>query len=154
MAPRYALHLAIALSVAIAAERALALRNGYWVPMTALLVLRPDTRHTMARAFARVAGTIGGAAIASAVILSMHPGRTVLALLVALAALGAYVFQRATYGLLSACATAYVVFILSLVGLAEKEVAESRIAATALGGAIALAVQSVDDVRRRVRKAV
>jgi hypothetical protein len=147
--PHYATHLAIALAAGMLVERALALRNGYWVPMTALLVLRPDNQHTIVRALTRVGGTIGGAALASGVLLLLHPAPIVLTLLVAVAAFGSYLFQKASYGLLSACVTAYVVFILSLAGLSEREVAISRIVATALGGAIALAVQWIDWGLRR-----
>jgi fusaric acid resistance family protein len=149
--PHYAVHLAIALAAGMLLERALALRGGYWVPMTALLVLRPDNRHTIVRVLSRVGGTIGGAALASGILLFLHPAPVVLTLLVALGAFGSYLFQKASYGLLSACITAYVVFILSLAGLSEREVAISRIIATALGGAIALAVQWIDwGVRRRL----
>jgi hypothetical protein len=147
--PHYAVHLGIALAAAMIAERALALRNGYWAAMTALLVLRPDSRHTMTRALTRVTGTIGGAALASAAILLLHPGPVELAAGVAVAAFGSYLFQKATYGLLSAWVTIYVVFILSFAGLPEREVALSRIFATALGGGIALAVQAVDGLVRR-----
>jgi uncharacterized membrane protein YccC len=54
------------------------------------------------------------------------------------------VFQKATYGLLSACITMYVVFVLSRAGLPERQVAGARIVATGLGAVIGLAVQLVD----------
>lgn len=142
--PRYAVHLAIALAAAMLAERALAVRNGYWAPMTALLVLRPDSRHTMTRVFTRVGGTIGGAALSSAVILLLHPGAGLLACAVAVAAFGSYLFQKASYGLLSAWVTIYVVFILSLAGQPEQDVALSRILATALGAVVAVGIQLGD----------
>ena len=151
--PHYAVHLAVALGAATLLERALALHNGYWVPMTALLVLRPDNRHTMTRAFTRVGGTIGGAALASGVLVLLNPAPALLAILVCVASFGSYLFQKASYGLLSACVTAYVVFILSLAGAAEKEVALARIIATTLGGAVALAVQWIDWVAWRRHRA-
>jgi hypothetical protein len=142
--PHYSVHLAIALAAAMLAERALAVRNGYWAPMTALLVLRPDSRHTTTRVFTRVGGTIGGAALSSVVILLLHPGAALLACGVAVAAFGSYLFQKASYGLLSAWVTIYVVFILSLAGQPEQDVALSRIFATALGGVVAVGVQLGD----------
>ena len=152
--PQYAVHLAVALALAMVAERTLALTNGYWAPMTALLVLRPDCQHTMPRVLTRVGGTVGGAALASGVLLALHPGPVVLAAGVAIAAFGSYAFQKASYGLLSASVTLYVVFILALAGQPEKEVAMSRIVATALGGAIAIGVQVGDGgVWRRRRDA-
>jgi hypothetical protein len=142
--PTYAVHLAIALSASTLVERALALPNGYWVPVTALLVLRPDSTHTMIRGFIRALGTLCGAALGSGVILLLHPGTALLAVGVAMAAFGAYVFQKASYGLLSACVTVYVVFLLSLAGMTEEQVAVSRIVATTLGGAVALGVHGGD----------
>jgi len=141
--PRYALHLAVGLAAALAVERGLGMRNGYWVPMTTLLVLRPGARHTMARAISRTIGTFGGAGIASAAIVGLHPGPGALGMLVGAAALGAYVFQKATYGLLSTFVTMYVVFLMALAGQPERDVAAARIVATAVGAAIGLAVQGV-----------
>jgi Fusaric acid resistance protein-like len=148
---RYALHLATALALATAIEQTLGLRNGYWVPLTTLLVLRAGTRKTLARAVSRTLGTFGGAALAEVVLAVTGPSKPVLASLVALAALGAYVFQKATYGLFSACVTAYVVFILSFAGAPDRRVAVARIVATALGAAIGLAVEGADAALRRRR---
>jgi uncharacterized membrane protein YccC len=105
----------------------------------------------MTRVFTRIGGTIGGAALASAVILLLHPGAVLLACGVAIAAFGSYVFQKASYGLLSAWVTIYVVFILSLAGQAEEDVALSRIFATTLGGVVAVGVQLGDWLVRRRR---
>jgi Fusaric acid resistance protein-like len=148
---RYALHLASALGLATAIEQTLGLRNGYWVPLTTLLVLRAGTRKTLTRAISRTVGTLGGAALASSVLTMTGPSKPVLASLVALAALGAYVFQKATYGLFSACVTAYVVFILSFAGAPDRRVAVARIVATALGAAIGLAVEGAHAANRRRR---
>ena len=53
-------------SPSVAIERLLAIPNGYWVAMTALLLMRPDFQDTLARCLGRVGGTIVGAAGASA----------------------------------------------------------------------------------------
>jgi hypothetical protein len=142
--PHYAVHLAIALGLAMLADRALILRNGYWAPMTALLVLRPDNRHTVTRLLSRVLGTIGGAVFASTVLMLAHPPAVGLVLLVLVGAFGSYVFQKASYGLLSAFVTGYVVFIMALAGQPEEQVARARIVATLIGGGIAAGVQAVD----------
>jgi hypothetical protein len=149
--PRYALHLGAALALATGLERTIGLRNGYWVPLTTLLVLRPGARKTLARAVSRTAGTLGGAAAASLVLTVIAPSTPVLAALAATAALGAYVFQKATYGLFSTFVTAYVVLVLSFAGAPERQVAVARIVATALGAAIGLAVEATDASLRRTR---
>jgi hypothetical protein len=149
MMPHYAERLGAGLALAAALERALHLPSGYWVPLTTLLVLRPGARITFARALARTGGTIGGAVVASAAIVALHPSWGVLAVLVVLAAFGAYLFQKATYGLLSACVTAYVVFLLSLAGQPERQVAMARVAATALGAVVGLVVEGAGEMLAR-----
>jgi hypothetical protein len=146
LSPRYALHLAVALGFATLLERALQMRNGYWVPMTTLLVLRPDTRQTLLRAISRTIGTIGGVVVASAAILASHPSRPVLAAGVALSAAGTYVFHRATYGLFSAFIAIYAVSLLAFTGQPERAIATARITATLVGAGIGLGVQLIDDL--------
>jgi hypothetical protein len=148
---RFAAHLSIALVVALAAERALGLRNGYWAPATTLLVLRPTMSSTMARALSRTAGTLVGVVLASALLMASHPPLGLVGALVLGAAFGAYLFQRATYGLFSTCVGMYVVFVRSLLGAAEEEIAVARVIATLLGAAIGLAVQLADDLYVRKR---
>ncbi len=150
---RYAIHLAVGLSMAVAVERLLALRNGYWVPMTTLLVLRPTQAQTMTRAVARTLGTLSGCAIASLVAL-LHPPWSVLVGLLACSAFAAYAFQRAGYGLFAFWVTAYVVFLLTLTGLPEETVALARISATAVGAAVALTVQCSSELFERARRAL
>jgi uncharacterized membrane protein YccC len=145
---RYPVQVAIGLAAAVAIERAIGLRNGYWVPLTTLIVLRPGPRSTLVRAISRTVGTLGGAGLASALLLALHPPSLVLATLVAVAAFGAYIFHKATYGLLSAFVTAYVVFLLSFAGVPEGQVAVARIVATAIGAAIGLAVHAADTLSR------
>jgi len=144
--------LAVGLALGAAVARAAALPNGYWVPLTILLVLRPDPNRTLARILARVAGTVAGALTASAVVLVARPSHHALAVLVLASAFGAYLFQKATYGLFSAAVTLYVVFMLSFIGLDEEHVAVARVLATLIGGALALAMVGVEaSVRRRTR---
>ena len=47
--------------------------RGYWIPLTVLLVMRPETAHTYTRCFGRVAGICVGVVIASAVTLLWAP---------------------------------------------------------------------------------
>jgi hypothetical protein len=145
-APGYAVHLAIGLGLAMTLERAFQMRYGYWVPMTTLLVLRPGTRQTMLRAFSRTLGTLGGLALASAIIGSLHPTRPVIAALVVTAAAGTYLFQKASYGLFSCCVTVYAVAVLAFLGQTGHDVAVARIIATLVGAAIGLGVQLVDSI--------
>jgi hypothetical protein len=150
---RFALRCALVLAAAVATERMLAIPNGYWAAMTALLLMRPDFQDMLGRSLGRFLGTLGGAALATLVTHVLVPGPPSLAALVAAAALLAYTTLRFNYGVFSLFLTAYVVFLLVLAGLAEAQVAAARVVATVIGGAFALAAHL--DIyfarRRRIR---
>jgi hypothetical protein len=135
---RYAVRLAVTLALAAISAHHFALSNSYWVPMTALLVLRTDLHETLTRGVARMAGTIMGAGLATLVVSLLRPGPAMLALLVILFAWLCYSTVMVSYGTLSASVTAYIAFLLALGGLPEAQVALHRVANTCLGGGIAL----------------
>ena len=135
---RFAVSFAVALAAAVVAERWLALPNGYWAAMTALLLLRPDFHDTAARSIGRVLGTIVGASLASVMAHFIVPGPAALAALVALFAFFAFATVRLNYGVFALFLTGYVVFLLVLAGVTEPQVARARIEATTLGAAVAL----------------
>ncbi|HXQ50627.1 MAG TPA: FUSC family protein [Stellaceae bacterium] len=149
---RFALHCALALAAAVVVERVIALPNGYWVAMTTLLLLRPDFQDALARSLGRIGGTIAGAALASLIAHVLAPGPAALATLVAAFAFLAYATVRFNYGVFSLFVTGYVVFLLVLAGVAEAQVAASRIESTAMGGVIALVAQCDFFVRYRARR--
>jgi uncharacterized membrane protein YccC len=136
---RFAVRFSLVLAAAVATERILAIPNGYWAAMTALLLMRPDFHDTLWRSVGRLFGTFGGATLATLIAHVLMPGPEMLAGLVAGNALLAYATLRLNYAVFSLFLTAYVVFLLVLAGLAESQVAAARIVATALGGAFALA---------------
>jgi uncharacterized membrane protein YgaE (UPF0421/DUF939 family) len=140
---RHALRLAVTLAIATALERALALPRGYWVPMTAALVLRPEFHDTFARGAARIAGTLLGAGCATLITHLFHPGPLALTVLV-LGWVGAgYALVRASYALFTICITGYVVFLLVLAGLPELAAALDRVMYTVAGGTLALCAYAV-----------
>ncbi len=135
---RYAIGLALTLCVTASLAHQLRLSNGYWVPMTALLVLRTDLHETLTRGFARMGGTIFGAGVATLLVSVFRPGPLVLVLLIVLFAWLCYSTVMVSYGALSASVTAYIACLLAFGGLPEAQVAVHRIANTCLGGGIAL----------------
>ncbi len=144
----FAIRFALVLAAAVLTERLLAIPNGYWVAMTALLLMRPDFQDTLARSVGRVVGTIAGAATATVVSYVIGSGAVALAALVVVFAFLAYATLRLNYGVFSFFVTGYVIFLLVLAGLAEPRVAGVRIVATLIGGAFAVAAH-VDFYRRR-----
>ncbi|HEV7401861.1 MAG TPA: FUSC family protein [Chthoniobacteraceae bacterium] len=146
---RYGIHLALTLAAAALAARVFAVSNGYWVPMTALLVLKPDPHHTLGRGLARIAGTLVGAGVATLLAVWLHPNPVALAGFVALFGWLCFSLVNVNYGLFSACITAYIAFLLAFTGQPTKNIAIHRIANTLMGGCIALVAYAPGIARRR-----
>lgn len=132
----------VVLAVATTFYRLLAPPNGYWIPMTAALVVRPDLRQTFGRGVARIVGTLAGAAVATLIASTLRPVPSVLVALTLAFAAMAYLFLQVNYATFTACLTSYVVFVLALAGLPEKAVIAHRIINTLIGGATAFAVHA------------
>ena len=128
------------LTVAAAAElaRYLDLANGYWVPMTALIVLKPGLQETVRRGLERVAGTLLGAALATLLAHALPSEPITVAVLIMLFAWGAYALINVNYGLFAVFLTGYIVFLLDFGGLSTHAVVARRTVNTALGGGLAL----------------
>ncbi len=134
----YALTLGAAVAFADLLPSLINFSNGYWIPLTVMLILRPDARETSARAAARLVGTIAGAGLVTLLMSVARPSPPVIILLVGVATWGCFALQRVNYAALSFCITAYVVLLFALMGLPEPMVALHRTIATALGGVIAV----------------
>ena len=137
----YALRLAITLGVSTEIYRRFAFANGYWIPMTALLVLRPGLSDTANRAIARTVGTLAGAVLASFFLAHVTPSRPILAVMILFFAWLAYSLNSVNYGLFTLCLTAYIVTLLALSSNPGKVVAYHRAISTVIGGALALTVR-------------
>jgi uncharacterized membrane protein YccC len=139
----YALRLAITLGVSTEIYRYFGFANGYWIPMTALLVLRPGLTDTVNRAVARTAGTLAGAMLTSFALAHLSPGPPTLALAALFFAWLAYSLNNVNYGLFTLCLTAYIVFLLGIANLPGNVVAYHRAVSTIIGGALALTVRLI-----------
>ena len=139
----YALRLAAVLAISTEVYRRLHFASGYWIPMTALLVLRPGIADTANRAVARMVGTLTGAILASIFLVYVHPAPPALAALVVLFAWLSYSTINVNYALFSISLTSYIVFLLSLANTPGAEIAHRRAVCTMIGGSLALAVRLV-----------
>jgi hypothetical protein len=148
---RTALQLAVTVASAAAISRLLALHNGYWLPMTAVIVMNTDWRQTFTKGLGRVVGTLVGGGLATLLAVLLRPGPLELAGLVVLFAFFSFLFLRVNYGLYAIFITSYVVFQLAGVGLPTAELVPARIIATVLGGVLALVLQFVWPVDRLER---
>ncbi len=137
-----ALRAAVVLAIAAALYRWLALPNGYWIPMTAAIVMKGTLQQTFQRGLARIVGTLAGAALATLIAAGLRPDPWILAVLVAIFAGSCYLLIYVNYAAFAVCLTSYVVFLLALAGLPENALIVHRSLNTILGGAIALTVHA------------
>jgi uncharacterized membrane protein YccC len=134
----HAIRLAVAAALASALARALQLPHEYWVPLTALWLLRPDFGSTFTRGVQRYAGTTAGAVLATLFAATVHPGPYALSILATALSVGIFCFMLANYGVTGACTTGWVVFVSALAGIPELRAAADRVLDTSLGAIIAL----------------
>lgn len=136
---RHAVRLCVVLTACAAIGYLFALQRGYWITLTAALVLRPDFTTTFARGFARIGGTLVGVLTATAIVLATpHTPHVYLALAIFFGSIGYAAFQL-NYALFSLTITAYVVFLLALLGVPERDAVLNRLFATIAGGVVAMA---------------
>lgn len=148
----YSIRLAVTLGVSTEIYRYFGFANGYWIPMTALLVLRPGLTDTVSRAIARTVGTLTGAMLASFSLAHLAPKPPTLVFLTLLFAWLAYSLNNVNYGLFTMCLTAYIVCLLALNSLPGKDVAYHRAISTVIGGTLAFTVRLIV-IRYRRRRA-
>ncbi len=114
--------------------------RGYWIPLTALLVLRPDFSSTFSRGLARMLGTMLGAVLAALVAAFLARSQGILVLCDVLALYLAYAILFANYAIFSVFITMEVVFLLSFITPQPPVTAAYRAIDTAIGGVLALLI--------------
>lgn len=137
-AGRYGLRVAIALSLGTVIGHFWGTTNAYWVPMTAAILLKPDLHETITRGVSRLIATLAGVGIPTILLALAQPSPMQLGVLLLVAIYCSFVLQRVNYALFGTAITAYVVLLLSLLGLPEPEVVVHRVYATLMGAGIAL----------------
>jgi uncharacterized membrane protein YccC len=140
---RHAIRLACAVAIAETLSRSLEAPRAYWLPMTTVLVLKPEFTVTFTRGLLRIAGTIAGLLLATAMFHFLPPGIGLEVVLI-----GAFVFLLrwvgpANYGIFGVAVSALIVLMISFTGVAPKDVILARGINTVAGGALALAAYVV-----------
>jgi uncharacterized membrane protein YccC len=140
---RHAIRLACAVAIAETLSRSLETQRAYWLPMTTVLVLKPEFTVTFTRGLLRIAGTIAGLLLATVMFHFLPPGIGLEVLLI-----GAFVFLLrwvgpANYGIFGVAVSALVVLMISFTGAAPKDLILARGINTVAGGALALAAYAV-----------
>jgi uncharacterized membrane protein YccC len=140
---RHALRLAVALGVAVGVADLIDLPHHYWLPLTVIIVLKPDFSSTFTRGVSRIAGTLLGAGVVTIAIAELRPGKAGLTILVAIFAFGAYSLLFANYAMFSVCIASLVVTLLAFAGAPAPSVAVDRVVYTAVGAVLALVAYAV-----------
>lgn len=140
---QHALRLGAMLTVATIGERVLPLQRAYWIPLTAVIVMRPDFTTTITRGLARMGGTVAGALLASLIAVLFHPAPSVYLGLAIIFAAASYTLFSVNYAIFATTITGYVVFLLAFAGIPESGVVFDRVGATLIGSGIALAAYAL-----------
>ncbi|MFE3097666.1 FUSC family protein [Streptomyces sp. NPDC059248] len=135
---RHAVRVSTVVVASYLAGTALPLGHGYWAPMTAVMVMRPDFSQTYGRSVARFGGTLIGVAVATALVETLDPGPYAAAALAVLAAFGTYLVLRTGYAAANVGISAYVVCLLWMGGEEAGQTVPERIVLTLIGGLLAM----------------
>ncbi|WP_237568164.1 FUSC family protein [Mycolicibacterium lacusdiani] len=152
---RHAIRLGLAAGLGVAIARVAEVAHGYWIPLTVVMVLRPETAHTYTRCAGRVAGNVAGVIIATGIALVLHPAGLFAAVFAVLLLGVAYAVSGWGYVAVSAALAAAIVFFVDVSGAASLATMGDRVLATLIGGVLAVlahvALPDRDDVRLRQR---
>jgi uncharacterized membrane protein YccC len=140
---RHAIRLACVVAVAEMIARSLEAPRAYWLPMTTVLVLKPEFTVTFTRGLLRIAGTIAGLLLATAMFHFLPPKLGLEAILI-----GGFVFLLrwigpANYGIFGIAVSALIVLMISFTGVTPKDVILPRGVNTIAGGLLALAAYAM-----------
>ncbi|MGN6729218.1 MAG: FUSC family protein [Rhodanobacteraceae bacterium] len=136
---RHAIRCGACLALALVLSHLLPLSRGYWLPMTVAIVLKPDFGATWRAGLLRMAGTLGGLVLTTAL---LHFGFSEFWAALGLFTVLCFAYRELAtvhYGIAVACLTGVVVILLSFYGIAPETSMPARAEDTALGSALALA---------------
>lgn len=135
---RHAVRLSSAVALGTAAARFGDVSHGYWIALTVLIVLRPETAHTYTRCIGRIAGIGAGIAVASVLTMMWQPTGSSAAVVAAVFVAVTYAATRFGYLAVSAALAAAIVFVLDIDAAAAGATIEDRLFAVVIGGGLAL----------------
>jgi uncharacterized membrane protein YccC len=135
---RHAVRLATLVSLGNSLERFFYWHRSYWLPMTIVLVLKPEFTTTFTRGLLRIGGTIVGLFLATALVRFLPETVTINIALIFMFTLLLRWIGPANYGIFAVAISALVVFLIAITGVSPKEVIWPRGINTAAGGALAL----------------
>jgi uncharacterized membrane protein YccC len=135
---RHAVRLMICVALGNSLGRLIYPYRAYWIPMTIVLVLKPEFAVTFSRGVLRIFGTLAGLLLATALFhfLPIHTATQIV--FIALFTFLTRWIGPANYGIFGVSISALIVLLISITGLDPKEVIVARGINTIVGGALAL----------------
>jgi uncharacterized membrane protein YccC len=140
---RHAVRVCVVATVGYVLGQVLPLGHGYWAPLAAVMIMRPDFSQTYSRAVARFGGTLVGVTVATGVVRLATPGAVLSGALAVVSAGLMYLFMRTGQMAVQACIAAYVVFLLGMAGEQWTQTVPERVLLTLLGGVLAMLAYAV-----------
>lgn len=136
---RHATRLAVLVTLSDVVTRAAGIQRGYWIPLTILVVLRPDFASTFQRSLLRTLGTLVGLVVASVLVHYLFGDwQAAMIVLLGLFFFGMRLAGPTNMGLSSIFLAGVVVILLSIAGYPAHTTVVDRSIDTAVGGVIAL----------------
>ncbi|ADD40805.1 FUSC family protein [Stackebrandtia nassauensis] len=137
-AARHAVRACVVIAIATAVGRYWPGTHGYWVTLTAWIVLKPDFAATVGRGLARILGTAAGVFLASLLSIAVLSYPSAAAPIVAGYALLGYLTLPVSNVVYSVAVAGFSVFQIDLAGQSAIEAAWERGITTVVGGLLAL----------------
>lgn len=134
---RHALRLGVTTAVAVAICSIFSFREGYWVTLTVVVILKPYSGATFQRGLQRVSGTVVGGILAAIAAAMIHDPLVIAFLLFPLT-VATLALQPINYGLFVLFLTPQVILMDNILHPGHWLLAIDRIENTALGGTLAL----------------
>ena len=138
VACRHALRCAVALTVAVACERLAGMGHAYWIPMTAVIVLKPDFSSTVSFSLWRMAGTLAGLVLITVLVHYAFSDEWSRLALLAVLCFAYRIVMTQHYGVGVALLTGQMVVMLTFYGISPSEVFGARAAYTVFGSLLGL----------------
>ncbi len=148
---RHAIRTAVCFAAALWLSRLLPLQHGYWMPMTVAIVLRADYAATLSYGLLRMAGTVLGLLLTTALVLVLPASAWVHLAVLAVLCAGFRYLGDVNYGAAVACLTGTVVLLLAFVGERPEPTVIARLVDTVLGCTLALTVYALWPTWEKVR---
>ena len=146
---RHAVRMAVLVAGSDLVVRYAHIGRGYWVPLTILVVLRPDFGSTLQRSVMRTLGTVVGLVLASVLVHWVPAGHWYQILLILIFCFGMRFAGPGNVALSAVCLAGLVVVLLELNGFPAHATLTDRSLATLCGGALAIAATLVRPVWER-----